>query len=93
MHSLIGSGQVDVAAGLALAALDRREADGEAQAVAAVLRAQQALLAGVAPLRDAPRRLPRPGERGVEAFTELLTLLRMQDAQLSELQALVAEAS
>lgn len=93
VNRLIGFGQLDVATGLVLAALARRTGDEEAAAAAAVISAQQAMLAGFQPLRDAPRRLPRPSERGAEAFAELLNLLRMQDAQLSELQALVAEVS
>ena len=91
--ALIEAGRLDVAAGLAMAALDRRAGagDGEAAAAAAVLRAQQAALAGLPPLHDAPRRLPRANERGVAAFTELLALLRLQDGQLAELQTALAE--
>lgn len=91
--ALIEAGRLDVAAGLAMAALDRRAGagDGEAAAAAAVLRAQQAALAGLPPLHEAPRRLPRANERGVAAFTELLALLRLQDGQLAELQTALAE--
>ncbi len=90
---LIGSGRLDVAAGLALAALDQRTAalDEAAAAAAAVIRSYQAALAGVTPLRDAPRRLPRPNERGAAAFAELCNLLHAQDAQLDELHAMLAE--
>lgn len=90
---LIEAGGLDVAAGLVLAALDRRAgaSDREAAAAATVLRAYQAVLAGLQPLHDAPRRLPRANERGVAAFTELLALLRLQDGQLAELQAALAE--
>lgn len=89
---LIGSGRLDVAAGLALAALDQRTAAlDEAAAAAAVIRSYQAALAGVTPLRDAPRRLPRPNERGAAAFAELCNLLHAQDAQLDELHAMLAE--
>ena len=91
--ALIEAGRLDVAAGLAMAALDRRAdaGDGEAAAAAVVLRAHQAALAGLPPLFDAPRRLPRANERGVAAFTELLALLRLQDGQLAELQTALAE--
>lgn len=91
--ALIEAGRLDVAAGLAMAALDRRAdaGDREAAAAAAVLRAYQAALAGLQPLHDAPRRLPRANERGVAAFTELLALLRLQDGQLAELQTALAE--
>ncbi|HEY0204963.1 MAG TPA: hypothetical protein VGC15_12535 [Acetobacteraceae bacterium] len=91
--ALIEAGRLDVAAGLAMAALDRCAVAGntEAAAAAVVLRAQQAALAGLPPLHDAPRRLPRANERGVAAFTELLALLRLQDGQLAELQTALAE--
>ena len=91
--ALIEAGRLDVAAGLAMAALDRRAGAGdrEAAAAAAVLRAYQAALAGLPPLHAAPRRLPRANERGVAAFTELLALLRLQDGQLAELQTALAE--
>lgn len=89
--ALIEAGRLDVAAGLAVAALGRRAGDGEAAAAAAVLRAYQAALAGLPPLHGAPRRLPRANERGVAAFTELLALLRLQDGQLAELQTALAE--
>ena len=91
--ALIEAGRLDVAAGLAFAVLDRRAVAGdkEAAAVAVVLRAHQAALAGLPPLHDAPRRLPRANERGVTAFTELLALLRLQDGQLAELQTALAE--
>jgi len=91
--ALIEAGRLDVAAGLAMAALDRRAGAGdrEAAAAATVLRAYQAALAGLQPLHDAPRRLPRANERGVAAFTELLALLRLQDGQLAELQTALAE--
>ncbi len=88
---LIEAGRLDVAAGLAMAALDRRAGDQEAAAAATVLRAYQTALAGLQPLHDAPRRLPRANERGVAAFTELLALLRLQDGQLAELQTALAE--
>ncbi len=91
--ALLEAGRLDVAAGLAMAALDRRAGtgDAEAAAAAAVLRAQQAALAGLPPLHAAPRRLPRVNERGAAAFTELLALLRLQEGQLAELQAALAE--
>lgn len=90
---LVEAGSLDVAAGLALAALDRRAGTGDtlAAAAAAVLRAQQAALAGLPPLHGAPRRLPRANERGAAAFAELLALLRLQEGQLTELQAALAE--
>lgn len=88
---LIEAGRLDVAAGLAMVALDRRAGDREAAAAATVLRAYQAALAGLQPLHDVPRRLPRANERGVAAFTELLALLRLQDGQLAELQTALAE--
>ena len=93
VEALVEAGRLDVAAGLALAALDRRgwAGDVEAAAAAAVLRAQQAALAGLPPLHDAPRNLPRADERGVAAFTELLALLRLQEGQLAELQTALAE--
>jgi len=91
--ALLEAGRLDVAAGLALAALDRRAGtgDAEAAAAAAVLRAQQEALAGLPPLHGAPRRLPHINERGAAAFTELLALLRLQEGQLAELQAALAE--
>jgi len=91
--ALLEAGRLDVAAGLALAALDRRAGtgDAEAAAAAAVLRAQQAALAGLPPLHGAPRRLPHVNERGAAAFTELLALLRLQEGQLVELHAALAE--
>ncbi len=89
--ALVDAGGLDVAAGLILAALDRRTGDPEVAAAAAVLRAQQAALAGLPPLHDAPRRMPRADERGVAAFTELLALLRLQEGQLAEMQAALAE--
>jgi hypothetical protein len=89
--ALIEAGRLDVAAGLVVAALDRRAGDQEAAAAATVLRAYQATLAGLPPLHDAPRRLPRANERGVAAFNELLALLRLQDGQLAELQTALAE--
>ena len=60
--ALIQAGRLDVAAGLALAALDRRTDDTGA-AAAAVLRAQQALLAEMPGVHGLPRRMPRPNER------------------------------
>lgn len=91
--ALIEAGRLDVAAGLALAALDRRAdaGDSEAAAAAAVLRAHQSALAGLPPLHGAPRRLPRANERGTAAVTELLALLRLQDRQLDEMHAALAE--
>ena len=89
--AMAAAGSLDVAAGLILAALDRRVGDAEAAAAAAVVRAQQAALAGLPPLHDAPRRMPHANERGAAAFTELLALLRLQEQQLDELQAALAE--
>lgn len=93
--ALIQAGRLDVAAGLALAALDRRtdetEAGADAAAAAAVLRAQQALLAEMPGVHGLPRRMPRPNERGETALTELLALMRLQEGQLAEMQAMLAE--
>lgn len=90
---LLAASRLDVAAGRALAVLDRRAASGdpEAAAIALVVRGQQAELAGLPPLREGQRRFPSPSERGAAAFAEMLSLLRMQDAQLDELHAMLAE--
>lgn len=70
-----------------------RAADGEewAAAIAAVLRAYQGQVAALPPLSRVLPRLVRPDERAAQAFTQICSLLALQNAQLDELKATIAE--
>ena len=93
VQDLLNADRLDDAAKLALAALDRRGADGEewAAAVAAVLRACQAEVAACPPLSRVPLLPIRPDERAAQAFVQICSLLSLQNAQLDELKATIAE--
>ena len=93
VQDLLHAHRLDAAAKLALGALDRRAADGEewAAAIAAVLRAYQGQVAALPPLSRVLPRLIRPDERATQAFTEICSLLALQNAQLDELKATIAE--
>ena len=93
IQDLLQAHRLDAAAKLALGALDRRAADGEegAAAIAAVLRAYQGQVAALPPLSRVLPRPIRPDERAARAFAEICSLLALQNAQLDELRATIAE--
>ena len=93
IQDLLQAHRLDAAAGLALGALDRRAADGEewAAAIAAVLRAYQGQVAALPPLSRVLPRPIRPDERAAQAFAGICSLLALQNAQLDELKATIAE--
>ncbi len=93
IQDLLHAHRLDAAAKLALGALDRRAADGEewAAAVAAVLRAHQGQVEALPPLSRVLARPIRPDERAAQAFAQICSLLALQNAQLDELKATIAE--
>lgn len=93
IQDLLDAHRLDDAAKLALDTLDRLDADGKewAAAVALVLRACQAQMAARPPLDGVPPRLIRPDERAAQAFAQICSLLSLQNAQLDELKATIAE--
>ena len=93
IEDLLQAHRLDAAAKLALGTLDRRAADGEeaAAAIAAVLRAYQGQVAALPPLSCVLPRPIRPDERAAQALVEVCSLLALQNAQLDELKATIAE--
>jgi len=90
VQDLLVAQRLDDAAKLALDTLDRRGGE-EGAAIAAVLRAYQAQVAALPPLSGMLSRQVRPDERATEAFEQICSLLSLQNAQLDELKATIAE--
>ena len=93
IQELLQAHRLDAAAKLALGTLDCRAAAGEewAAAIAMVLRAYQGQMAALPPLSRVLPRSIRPDERAAQAFADICSLLALQNAQLDELKATIAE--